>query len=62
MVVMERFYAAEAAYVAAGGHGRADYAPVAALLDPATDGRAGCGPARSARARRRGQRSLEAAR
>ncbi|MGW2161009.1 nuclear transport factor 2 family protein [Nonomuraea sp. NPDC001699] len=32
--VMERFYAAEAAYVAAGGHGRADYAPVAALLDP----------------------------
>ncbi|MEU1394173.1 MULTISPECIES: hypothetical protein [unclassified Nonomuraea] len=32
--VMERFYAAEAAYVAAGGSGRADYAPVAALLDP----------------------------
>lgn len=32
--VMERFYAAEAAYVAAGGPGKADYAPVAALLDP----------------------------
>ncbi|MFI6504808.1 nuclear transport factor 2 family protein [Nonomuraea typhae] len=32
--VMERFYAAEAAYVAAGGYGTADYAPVAELLDP----------------------------
>ncbi|MFI6396291.1 nuclear transport factor 2 family protein [Nonomuraea sp. NPDC050540] len=32
--VMERFYAAEAAYVAAGGFGKAGYEPVAALLDP----------------------------
>lgn len=32
--VMERFYTAEAAYVAAGGYGKASYAPVAALLDP----------------------------
>ncbi|MFI7704188.1 nuclear transport factor 2 family protein [Nonomuraea sp. NPDC049480] len=32
--VMERFYAAEAAYVAAGGHGKADYSEVAAYLDP----------------------------
>ncbi|MFI6177417.1 hypothetical protein ACIA8R_17955 [Nonomuraea sp. NPDC051191] len=32
--VMERFYAAEAAYVAAGGHGRADYAPVAGPAGP----------------------------
>ncbi|MFI9552022.1 nuclear transport factor 2 family protein [Nonomuraea endophytica] len=32
--VMERFYAAEAAYVAAGGLGKASYEPVAALLDP----------------------------
>jgi uncharacterized protein len=32
--VMERFYAAEAAYVAAGGFGKADYAQVAAHLDP----------------------------
>ncbi|MBB6346728.1 hypothetical protein FHU36_003237 [Nonomuraea muscovyensis] len=32
--VMERFYAAEAAYVAAGGYGKADYAEVAAHLDP----------------------------
>ncbi|MEO3872618.1 nuclear transport factor 2 family protein [Nonomuraea sp. B12E4] len=32
--VMERFYAAEAAYVAAGGFGKASYESVAALLDP----------------------------
>ncbi|TXK35495.1 nuclear transport factor 2 family protein [Nonomuraea sp. C10] len=32
--VMERFYAAEAAYVAAGGFGQASYEDVAALLDP----------------------------
>jgi ketosteroid isomerase-like protein len=32
--VMERFYAAEAAYVAAGGFGKASYEPVSALLDP----------------------------
>ncbi|MEU0569295.1 nuclear transport factor 2 family protein [Nonomuraea sp. NPDC005983] len=32
--VMERFYAAEAAYVATGGFGKASYEPVAALLDP----------------------------
>ncbi|MFG3441202.1 nuclear transport factor 2 family protein [Nonomuraea sp. NPDC047897] len=32
--VMERFYAAEAAYVAAGGYGAADYAEVAVHLDP----------------------------
>lgn len=31
---MERFYAAEAAYVAAGGFGKTSYEPVAALLDP----------------------------
>ncbi|MGV9305815.1 hypothetical protein [Nonomuraea sp. NPDC003727] len=31
--VMEKFYAAEAAYVAAGGFGKAGYEPVAALLD-----------------------------
>ncbi|MFC7588246.1 hypothetical protein ACFQYP_34520 [Nonomuraea antimicrobica] len=31
---MERFYAAEAAYVATGGFGKASYEPVAALLDP----------------------------
>ncbi|TMR96294.1 nuclear transport factor 2 family protein [Nonomuraea basaltis] len=32
--VMEKFYAAEAAYVAEGGFGKADYKSVAALLDP----------------------------
>ncbi|WP_242889418.1 nuclear transport factor 2 family protein [Actinomadura litoris] len=32
--VMEKFYAAEAAYVAAGGYGKADYGPAAACLDP----------------------------
>lgn len=32
--VMERFYAAEAAYVAAGGFGKASYTHVAAYLDP----------------------------
>lgn len=32
--VMQKFYAAEAAYVAAGGCGKADYAAVAAYLDP----------------------------
>ncbi len=32
--VMERFYAAEAEYVAAGGYGKADYDQVAAHLDP----------------------------
>ncbi|WP_327085151.1 nuclear transport factor 2 family protein [Nonomuraea sp. NBC_01738] len=32
--VMEKFYAAEAAYVAAGGYGEASYAEVAAHLDP----------------------------
>lgn len=32
--VMERFYAAEAAYVAAGGYGKASYDQVAAYLDP----------------------------
>ncbi|WP_067473975.1 nuclear transport factor 2 family protein [Actinomadura hibisca] len=32
--VMERFYAAEAAYVAAGGYGKADYQEVAVHLDP----------------------------
>ncbi|GLW08206.1 ketosteroid isomerase [Microtetraspora sp. NBRC 13810] len=32
--VLERFYAAEAAYVAAGGFGRAGYDEVAACLDP----------------------------
>ncbi|GAA4219669.1 hypothetical protein FHR32_000449 [Streptosporangium album] len=32
--VMERFYVAEAAYVAAGGFGKADYDEVAAYLDP----------------------------
>ncbi|MFC9970445.1 nuclear transport factor 2 family protein [Spirillospora sp. NPDC127200] len=32
--VMEKFYAAEAAYVAAGGHGKAGYDEVAAYLDP----------------------------
>ncbi len=31
---MERFYAAEAAYVAAGGYGKASYDQVAAYLDP----------------------------
>jgi hypothetical protein len=31
---MESFYAAEAAYVAAGGDGTADYGEVAAYLDP----------------------------
>lgn len=31
---MERFYAAEAAYVAAGGFGKANYSHVAAYLDP----------------------------
>ncbi len=31
---MERFYAAEAAYVAAGGFGKAGYDEVAAHLDP----------------------------
>ncbi|WP_436772547.1 nuclear transport factor 2 family protein [Yinghuangia sp. YIM S09857] len=32
--VMQDFYAAEAEYVAAGGFGKADYASVAAYLDP----------------------------
>ncbi|MGW5161257.1 nuclear transport factor 2 family protein [Nonomuraea wenchangensis] len=32
--VMQKFYAAEAAYVAAGGLGKANYAHVAAHLDP----------------------------
>ncbi|MFV2172763.1 nuclear transport factor 2 family protein [Actinomadura sp. LOL_016] len=32
--VMEKFYAAEAAYVAAGGYGKASYDEVAAYLDP----------------------------
>ncbi|MFB4318072.1 nuclear transport factor 2 family protein [Actinomadura sp. 21ATH] len=32
--VMQRFYEAEAAYVAAGGYGKADYGRVAAHLDP----------------------------
>ncbi|GAA1861090.1 nuclear transport factor 2 family protein [Actinomadura bangladeshensis] len=32
--VMEKFYAAEAAYVAAGGYGRADYGQVAVYVDP----------------------------
>ncbi len=32
--VMEKFYAAEAAYVAAGGFGKANYDRVAAYLDP----------------------------
>ncbi|GAA3181156.1 nuclear transport factor 2 family protein [Nonomuraea roseoviolacea] len=32
--VMQRFYAAEAAYVAAGGFGEASYEHVAAYLDP----------------------------
>ncbi|WP_432930121.1 nuclear transport factor 2 family protein [Microbispora sp. CA-135349] len=32
--VMERFYAAEAAYVASGGFGKASYDRVAAYLDP----------------------------
>jgi ketosteroid isomerase-like protein len=32
--VMEKFYAAEAAYVAAGGFGKARYDEVAAYLDP----------------------------
>ncbi|MFC5180214.1 nuclear transport factor 2 family protein [Actinomadura harenae] len=32
--VMRKFYEAEAAYVAAGGHGKADFAGVAACLDP----------------------------
>lgn len=32
--VMEKFYAAEAAYVAAGGYGEADYDRVAEYLDP----------------------------
>ncbi|QFG23649.1 nuclear transport factor 2 family protein [Actinomadura sp. WMMB 499] len=32
--VMEKFYAAEAAYLAAGGYGKADYDQVAAYLDP----------------------------
>lgn len=32
--VLERFYAAEAAYVAAGGFGKASYDEVAAHLDP----------------------------
>lgn len=32
--VMQKFYAAEAAYVAAGGYGKADYGEVAAWLDP----------------------------
>ncbi|MGI5171613.1 nuclear transport factor 2 family protein [Spirillospora sp. CA-253888] len=32
--VMEKFYAAEAAYVAAGGCGKASYDDVAAYLDP----------------------------
>jgi ketosteroid isomerase-like protein len=34
VVVLDRFYAAEAEYVAAGGRGKADFAPVAAVLDP----------------------------
>jgi uncharacterized protein len=32
--VLERFYAAEAAYVEAGGPGRADFNEIAACLDP----------------------------
>ncbi|WP_433464252.1 nuclear transport factor 2 family protein [Spirillospora sp. CA-128828] len=32
--VMEKFYAAEAAYMAAGGYGRASYEEAAACLDP----------------------------
>lgn len=32
--VMQRFYAAEAEYVAAGGYGKASYDPVASHLDP----------------------------
>ncbi|WP_242903278.1 nuclear transport factor 2 family protein [Actinomadura terrae] len=32
--VMEKFYAAEAAYVAAGGYGKASYEEAAACLDP----------------------------
>jgi len=32
--VVKEFYAAEAAYVEAGGHGKADYGNAAALLDP----------------------------
>ncbi|MBE1533657.1 nuclear transport factor 2 family protein [Actinomadura algeriensis] len=32
--VMQKFYAAEAAYVAAGGYGAADYGAVAVWLDP----------------------------
>ncbi|WP_243772797.1 hypothetical protein [Actinomadura barringtoniae] len=32
--VMQRFYAAEAEYVAAGGYGKASYDAVAAHLDP----------------------------
>jgi len=32
--VLDRFYTAEAEYVAAGGRGKADFAPVAAELDP----------------------------
>jgi ketosteroid isomerase-like protein len=32
--VMERFYAAEAAYIAAGGFGEADYGEIADCLDP----------------------------
>jgi uncharacterized protein len=32
--VLRRFYAAELAYLAAGGPGKADFAPIAATLDP----------------------------
>ncbi|MEV4256008.1 nuclear transport factor 2 family protein [Spirillospora sp. NPDC049652] len=32
--VMQKFYEAEAAYVAAGGYGKADFGDVAAYLDP----------------------------
>jgi ketosteroid isomerase-like protein len=34
MKVLEKFYAAEAAYIAAGGMGKADFADLAACLDP----------------------------
>jgi uncharacterized protein len=34
IAVLDRFYAAETEYVAAGGRGKADFAPVAAVLDP----------------------------
>lgn len=34
VAVLDRFYAAEAEYVTAGGRGKADFAPVAEVLDP----------------------------